>query len=238
MYSIYLSLLILLFSAFGLANNSQVSLSGATINDACHEFICHGPIPVNFSVYNSHDSLVIKSRSIEPSDGFYLIEKLASETDYYFVVDDSVFLYRKYPFKTLEGSKYSNQSRDFLVVPRADGIELLIHVSPFENNKYRIRNGVEYYLMEYIDLIKQNPDIRFEIHSYPDNDNDPSKNMILTLNRAVSLSEYFVRFGVSPNQLTYKPHESTDPKNPPFDFKVAKGKKYIGSTYLVVKLPD
>lgn len=238
MYYSFYCLLLLLYSVNCLASDNKVILIGATINDACHEFVCHGPIPVNYSIYNSNDSLVIKNRSVDPSDGFYRVEGLSPDSEYYFVINDSVFLFRKYSFKTVEEGKYSTQSRDFLVVPSSDGVELLMSVSPFENNKYRIRAGIEYFLMEYIDLIKQNPDIVFEIHTFPDNDKDPSRNMILTLNRAVSLSEYLVLNGVNPQQLNYKPHESTDPKNPPFDFKVAKGKKYIGSTYLVVKLPE
>jgi len=237
-YILIIILLVIGFLRVKASDNKTVSLIGATISDACHGYICHGPAKTAYKVLNSSDSLVVSDSSKNPSDGYFRITNLSKGQKYKFVVDDSAFLYREYLFEIPAGAEYDELSKDMLIVPAVTGVEVLFDVSPFYRGKSRIRQGIDYYLDEIFELILQNPDVRFELSCYPDDDENESENMALTLNRGVSLQNYLIEKGVKPRQITIQPNASSDPKLPPYDFKMAKGKRYIGSTYLVIKNID
>jgi len=215
--------------------NGGVTLTGATISDACHGYICHGPAKVGFKLFTTNDSLMVDDSSANPQDGFFRLENLQRGESYKFVVTDSAFLNREYIISIPETAEYEELSRDLLIVPSAEGVELLFQVSPFYRGKTSIRPGIDYFLDEMAAIVKQNPEVTFELACYPDDDDNEAENISLTLNRGVSLQNYLIEKGINPSQVPIQPNPSSDPKLPPYDFKMAKGKRYIGSTYLVIK---
>lgn len=233
----YILLLIANLSAYSL-DNSSISITGYTISDVCHGFICHGPIVVNYSITDSKDNMLENSVSKHIKDGQFRFDNLKPGHCYKFKIIDTNFLYYEYLVEVPDSFIYKQLSKDFLVYPKADHVEILFHVSPFEYHKSRIRIGIDYYLDNFVNLIKFNPSVNFEIVSYPDDETDASKNGELTFNRCLNIRNYFIDKGVDESRITYLPNIKTDPKNPPYDFKTAKGKNYVGSTYLIVKLSE
>ena len=82
---------------------------------------------------------------------------------------------------------------------------------------------------------KKNPKVKFEIISYPDNGKDPMVNENLTKERCEALKKYFISNGIKSERISVKNNLNTDPENPPPTGKRAKGKRYIGQIYYVIK---
>ena len=110
----------------------------------------------------------------------------------------------------------------------------MLHVPPFELRKSKIRVGAGLVLDDIETTIKQNPEVKFLIRCYPDNDDNEEDNMNLTIGRCNTLKDYFTARGIDPGSIMIHANPYTDPKLPPPPNKMAKGKRYIGSTYLVI----
>ena len=76
--------------------------------------------------------------------------------------------------------------------------------------------------------------MKFQISCFPDNNKDASANRELTNERVKSIMNFLVTNGVDAGRITTKANDSTDPANPPPVGKESKGKRYIGSSYIVV----
>ena len=85
--------------------------------------------------------------------------------------------------------------------------------------------------------ILNNPSLKFEIVCYPDNDKNAQFNKELTDERAKALLGYLTNAGITADRLNAHGSETTDnnPKNAPPQGKAAKGKRYIGTSYVILK---
>jgi len=83
--------------------------------------------------------------------------------------------------------------------------------------------------------LKSNRKMTFKIRCFPDNNLNPSANLAITKARALSLKDYFISNGIAADRIVDIISESkTDPDLPPPISKRAKGKRYIGTTYIIV----
>ena len=80
----------------------------------------------------------------------------------------------------------------------------------------------------------ENPEIKFSIACYPDDEENPSENATLTTAREQSLADFLIVKGIDPSRITMTQNTKCDPDNPKPVVKAAKGKKYIGTTYFVI----
>ena len=90
-------------------------------------------------------------------------------------------------------------------------------------------------MLDFQTTLLYNAKVKFEIVCFPDNDYDKAFNKKLTQERCESLKQYFMKSGVDESRITLKGNDKTDPENPPPTASQAKGKRYIGTTYIVVK---
>lgn len=229
--------LLLLFTALFLTSYQSwcIDLTGYTISDVCHAEICHGPIVVNYELVDENNKVVSAGRSDMANEGRFEIKELKKSAQYQFIVNDAAFLRKVTELKIPEEFNYDMLSKDITVVPKAEGVAYFCIVSPFELHKSRVRKGIQSYLQDIIEMMKLNDDVLFEINSYPDDDKDEQKNLELTFNRCNELRDFLIEMGVDSNKLTTSPHHKTDEKNPPYDYNTAKGKRYVGSTYFVLR---
>jgi hypothetical protein len=212
-----------------------IDLTGYTISDVCHAEICHGPIVVNYELIDENNKVVSVGRSDMANEGRFEIKELKKSTQYQFIIKDTAFLRKVLELRIPDDFNYDFLSKDITVVPKADGVAYFCTVSPFEFRKSRIRKGIQTFLEDIVGMMKLNEDVLFEINSYPDDDSDEQKNLELTFNRCNELRDFLIEMGVSAEKLLTSPHHKTDEKNPPYDYKAAKGKRYVGSTYIVLR---
>ncbi|HRE57494.1 MAG TPA: OmpA family protein [Candidatus Kapabacteria bacterium] len=208
--------------------NVVVSVTGTVLkaND-------RNPASVNITFYDSNNKRVGSSRS-NAKDGYYLVTGLKPGETYKVKIEHPDFFQEEVTVSTPRTSKYSELSRDFLVKPLISGIRLPLPVTPFELNKSKLRVGSEEFLAETVEALLMNPSVKVQISSYPDEMESKEANIKLTRERCETLKAFFVAKGVSADRISIVPSENADPINPPPMKKAAKGKRYIGSTYIVV----
>lgn len=208
---------------------SLVSLSGNVTNAVTKE-----PVTVYLKILDSQGKTVTVGRSSAADKGKFFIPGLQPGETYYVEIKQKDYFHEKYEIKLPNTGKYNEISKDFLVKPLVKGIHIPIAVPPFELNKSKLRFGINEVLDDYKNSLINNSTINFQILCFPDNDKDKDANKKLADERAKSLMNYFVTAGIDLSRISIQGMESTDPNNPPPKEKTAKGKRYIGTTYIVV----
>jgi hypothetical protein len=206
-----------------------VTLTGSVLSDVTHK-----PISCEMEAYDESGKRVYKGKSNGLENGYYFITGLKPGSKYTINFIDMNYLRKKQVIEIPYSDKYVEFSRDFLVIPKLKGSELLMHIPPFEFSKTRLRYGIEDYLSTFKDLVSLNIKVSLDIVCYPDEDKDEVVNAALTKERCNTMRSFLISAGADPNKITIKPMSKTDPKFPPPQKKQAKGKRYIGSTYLVI----
>ncbi|MCB0701605.1 MAG: OmpA family protein [Candidatus Kapaibacterium sp.] len=177
---------------------------------------------------------VTATRSRASENGYYYITGLKAGESYDIKLQKSGFMDQQFSIQVPNTDKYAEISKDFLIMPKEVGVKLPLSVPPFEYNKSKLRVGSEILLDDLQETLKLNPDVKVQIISYPDNDKSPAANETLTKDRAESLKKFFANSGVSPERMSIMANKTTDPDNPPPKEKAAKGKRYIGKSYIKI----
>ncbi len=228
--SLFFGLIGLVFSIapiFAQFTSTVVSISGTVKNAITKE-----PMTVYVVAYDQNGKKVNVARSNSSENGYYFLTGLKPGNTYQIVVEFSGFIREGYTLDIPLTTHYTEFSKDFALTPIAAGIMIPIPVPPFELNKSKLRFGSEDFIEPYVAEFVQNKKIKFEIVCYPDNANGGNGNMELTEERAKSLMSFFISKGVEPERIRIKGNANPDPMNPPPIEKRAKGKRYIGPTYL------
>jgi len=206
------------------------AVTGKMINRVSKE-----PVGVKFHIYDISGKRVnARAMNSNSSTGYYYIPSLQPGSVYYIHIEEPNYMKQVFEVIIPNTDKYSEISRDFLVSPKEIGTKIPIEIPPFELRKSELRWGSDQILDEYAMTMMKNTDVQFEIISYPESDLDKEANKALTSERAKHLVNYFISKGVDPSKITATGKTLPDPRNPPPAERQAKGKRYIGTTYIYV----
>jgi len=89
-------------------------------------------------------------------------------------------------------------------------------------------------LDDWVSTLSINSNVRFSVLCYPDAQGNEQENKKFTEERANAVKAYLISKGIDATKINIKGSTTTDPQNPPPTKKSAKGKRYIGPTYIVV----
>lgn len=192
------------------------------------------PVSLKIEVYNNSNKKLLSTTS-NAVDGSYYIASLKPGATYTLKINHENYLAESIEMKIPDTDEYDEFSRDILVYPANQNTKIKIKVPPFELNKSKIKYGYAVLLEDYLNILLTNPDKEFIIQCFPDDNDNPAENMKLTKKRAESLLDFFAINGIDPVRITTKGNTSLDTDNPKPIEKAAKGKRYIGTTYLILK---
>ena len=209
--------------------NVVVSLTGSVVDEATRK-----PISVDINITDSEGKRVNRAKS-NSADGYYYLTGLRPDKVYTVTITNPKYFKEEITIRVPATDKYLEISRDILVKPLAENVRIPFMVSPFEVNQSRIRFGADMFLKDVKNSLKLNPNVKFEIHCFPDSERDAATNLNLTEARANALKEYFVSNGINADRITISGSRIVDVKNPPPVGKASKGKCYIGPSYIVIK---
>ncbi|MGA2297508.1 MAG: OmpA family protein [FCB group bacterium] len=214
--------------------NTVVSITGSVIDQVTHQ-----PMSTTLEVFDDAGAKVTKVKS-NAKDGYYFITGLKPGKTYTVrnLVDfdkGTRYFNEKIEFNIPNTDKYAEFSRDILLVPLEKELAVPMRVNPFFPNKSKLRPGSEFHLRHNINRMVENPRVKFEISCFPDNSLNEQANLKLTEERSQALKDYYVSKGIADSRITIKGNSKTDPNNPPPTAKAAKGKKYKGPIYIVIK---
>lgn len=210
--------------------NTVVALTG-NVFDA----VTKKAVTVFLIVQDSDGNKVQATRSSAFENGYYYLTGLKPGRKYTIILRKQNYFIEKYEIDIANSDKYEEISHDFLIKPMYIGAKIPLPVPPFELNKSKLRFGSDMFLSDISNTLKYNPKVKVEIRCYPDNNKSKQENDKLTMGRCESLKNFFSKNGVDPMRLSIKSDKNTDPDNPPPTQTQAKGKRYIGSSYIVVK---
>lgn len=207
-----------------------VAVTGSVIN-----YNTKQPETVNINVFDNSGRKINSTKSNASENGYYYVTGLFPGNTYIFVIKENNFLIERLEISIPNTDKYIEISRDFLVKPNAKGTSIKFPVTPFELNKSKLRYGSSVILNDIINTVKYNPKIKFKVVAYPDKNDNLKANLELTQKRAEAIIDYFSINGVDPAYFTAIGNDKTDPNYPPPTKKESKGKRYLGSVYLVIE---
>ncbi len=211
------------------AAKGVVTLTGNVTNAVTKE-----PVSMILKILDSQGKMVAVGRSNAADKGKFFIPGLQPGETYYVEIKQKDYFHEKFEIKIPNTGKYAELSRDFIVKPLVKGIHIPLAVPPFELNKSKLRFTVGEILDDYKNSLMNNPAVNFQIVCYPDNDKDKPANKKITEERAKALMNFFISAGIDLSRISIQGMDSTDPNNPPPKEKRAKGKRYIGTSYIVV----
>jgi outer membrane protein OmpA-like peptidoglycan-associated protein len=185
-------------------------------------------------IVTKNDNRVTATRSRASENGYYYITGLKAGESYEIKLKKKGFMDQLISIQVPNTDKYTEISKDFLIMPKEAGVKLPLSVPPFEYNKSKLRVGSDIFLSDLYETLALNPTVKFQIISFPDNNKNNNENTELTTERANSLKDYFTKNGIDATRISIEPNKSTDPNNPPPTEKAAKGKRYIGKSYIKI----
>lgn len=231
MKSIILSLIFILSTNLVYSqgfSNVIVSVEGTVQNQ-----VTKYPETCRLLVTDSDGKRVTATRSMG-HDGSYFLTGLKPGKSYIITLKKKNFMTEQIEIKVPKTNRYYELSHDFLIKPKKVGKKIPISVPPFEKNKSTIRYGADYFLNNWVNVLKLNPDFKFKIISFPDDMKDERKNSTYTNARTESIKKFLTDNGIDPSRITIEGNSKTDPDNPPPTERRAKGKRYIGTTYIEI----
>lgn len=185
-------------------------------------------------IVTKNDRRVTATRSRASENGYYYLTGLKAGESYEIKLKKKGFMDQLVSIQVPNTDKYTEISKDFLIMPKEAGVKLPLSVPPFEYNKSKLRVGSDIFLSDLYETLALNPSVKFQIISFPDNNKNKNENTELTTERANSLKDYFTKNGIDVTRISIAPNNSTDPNNPPPTEKAAKGKRYIGKSYIKI----
>ncbi|MDX9790732.1 MAG: OmpA family protein [Candidatus Kapabacteria bacterium] len=230
---------ILLITAFLLISainysNAQMIKAVVAVTGSIRDELNKEPLTVSIEVFDNTGKKVNSTKSNSYDEGYYFVTGLKPGNVYTFDLQSENHFSESLTISVPNSDKYLEISRDFNLKPLTKNAKIPLAVSPFEYNKSKLRFGSAVALERLASTLKNNPNVKFTILSYPDNDKDANENKELTRKRADALQDYFVIQGVEESRIQIRESAATDPDLPPPTEKRAKGKKYIGTTYIVI----
>jgi len=191
------------------------------------------PVEANYGVYDARGKKMGQSRRANPGDG-YLVTGLKPGESYTIRIEDPRYFKEEFTVSIPQTGKYTEISKDFIVLKLEAGKRMMISPAPFDLKKTSIKTGTEEDLQEFAKILVMNPSVKIELVCYPDEELPANRAMTISQERANALKGFFSQQGVGADRVTVKVVKGTDPLNPPPLRKGAKGKRYIGPVYVYI----
>ncbi|MCX6153627.1 MAG: OmpA family protein [Candidatus Kapabacteria bacterium] len=214
--------------------STVISLTGNAINE-----ITGDPVTAFITIFDTDGKKVNGGRSDATNGGYYFITGLKPGKTYTVEVKQKNYFIEKFVLAISKDERTPEVSHDILMKPLSVGTAIKLRVPPFELNKSKLRVGSEIFLENIKSALMTNPTVKIEISCYPDNASNLKINKELTEERAKALMAYFTSAGITADRImSSHGNEKIDPnpKNSPPTGKSAKGKRYIGTSYIIVRL--
>ena len=154
----------------------------------------------NAAVYQDYSDAV---------DGSFLAT-LVTGKNYGLNVSKSGYLFYSANF-SLIGTNAKDYNLKVELSPIEIGNKVVLNNIFFDTNRFDIKPDSKAELQKLLDFLTQNPTIRIEISGHTDNVGNIQSNQVLSQNRAKSVYQYLINYGINPARLIYKGYGETQP---------------------------
>jgi outer membrane protein OmpA-like peptidoglycan-associated protein len=212
---------------------SQLVKTVVSVEGEVYDAITHKPLSLYVEVVNADGKRIQKVQS-NLQDGSYFITGLTPGGNFEIRIAELDYMKQYFPLFLPNTDKYMEYSKDINLIPKKVGTKILIPVKLFEVGKSSLKYGSDLFLKDYVNLLKLNPTVSVKIVSFAD-ENNSSKNPDLANQRSAAIKDFLIQNGIEDRRITTQGVLTTDPAFPPPIGKASKGKKYVGTNYLVIE---
>ncbi len=143
-------------------------------------------------------------------EGNYLIT-LPVGNDYVFNVNRRGYLFFSGNFSLKQKENDTTYILNIPLIPIEVNASIVLNNIFFDTKKAELKPESLIELDKVIQLLKDNPTVQIEISGHTDNVGKPADNLILSINRAKSVINYFLYKGVAANRIKSKGYGATKP---------------------------
>ena len=151
------------------------------------------------------------STSIQTDEDGYFLITLPVGKDYSLNINRKGYLFYSDHFLLKNNNPDSSYSLDLPLQPIEAGAAVVLKNIFFENNQFQLKAGSDIELLQLIQLLNENNNLKVEISGHTDNIGKKEDNLSLSLNRAKSVVAFLVSKGIHENRLTAKGYGDTKP---------------------------
>lgn len=224
----------LLFAAISLNTfaQSNVVVSGYITNEVNREAVNGAQVIIR----SADGKTIAKSTTYtrEGISGYYQAVVKAGQ-QYVVRIEKPSYFQTEYSFSTPLTEKYAEISRDYVIKPLEVNTKIPLLANVFDYKKSSLRVGYEEIINDVVKALTINPGVQIEIQAFPDIADNKETNEKLTTERCKAVVSFLTANGIPASRISMKPSAEIDPENPIPVRKVAKGERYIGKVYIVVK---
>jgi outer membrane protein OmpA-like peptidoglycan-associated protein/Tol biopolymer transport system component len=145
-----------------------------------------------------------------PEDGSYTIV-LPSGTSYGYMAEADGYIAVDENIDATETTKYTEISRDLLLVPFEVGAKIKLNNIFFAQSKFYLRESSFSELNRLVKIMKDYPSVEIRLEGHTDNQGDPKLNMKLSVDRVNEVKRYLVEHGVEKKRITTVGYGDTKP---------------------------
>ncbi|MCF8234014.1 MAG: OmpA family protein [Bacteroidales bacterium] len=149
------------------------------------------------------EAVIVESFS-DPKSGEFLVV-IPSNKNYALNVSKKGYLFYSDHFK-LKGiyEKTNPYIKDIYLKPIKEGESIVLKNIFFDYDKYELKEESIPELKKAVEFLKNNPSLYVEIGGHTDDQGSAEYNLELSKQRAKSVYDYLVEYGITPGRLTYK----------------------------------
>jgi outer membrane protein OmpA-like peptidoglycan-associated protein len=145
-----------------------------------------------------------------PEDGSYTIV-LPSGTSYGYMAEADGYIAVDENIDATETTKYTEISRDLLLVPFEVGAKIKLNNIFFAQSKFYLRESSFSELNRLVKIMKDYPSVEIRLEGHTDNQGEPKLNMKLSVDRVNEVKKYLVEHGVEKKRITTVGYGDTKP---------------------------
>lgn len=170
------------------------------------------PLVADFELIDLQEQQMVSS-SLSLNDGSFLL-CLPAGRDYALNVSKEGFLFYSDRFTLREQDNINEPvMKDIPLKPLKAGVVIELKNIYFEFDSYELRPESFFELTKVVKLLKNSPKVKVEIGGHTDGKGSDDYNKVLSANRANSVKDYLVKFGIDPDRLSTKGYGFSHPLN-------------------------
>ena len=150
--------------------------------------------------------------SNDVSGAYYFVVKMGQNYNVSFEAEG--YLFQSINVNIPKKPQFSEIKKDVVLEKIKVGVKMTLNNIFFDSGKSTLRKESNVELDKVIKLMKQNPEIKFEISGHTDSKGDDKQNLVLSQARAKAVVDYLVKKGVDKKRLIAKGYGETQPVAP------------------------
>jgi len=171
------------------------------------------PLEAAIEIIDLDKNQVVYQNFSDPDNGGFLATLIAGR-NYGLNVSKSGYLFYSANFSLVGHAEKDPYYVTAEMSPIEVGNKVVLNNIFFDTNRFDIKPESRAELQKLVEFLNQNPTIHIEISGHTDNVGNIQANQVLSQNRAKSVYQYLINYGISPTRLIYKGYGQTQPIAP------------------------